>query len=86
MCACSVKSASDSPPKAIGGTANVDGPGTGTEAGMGSGSSAQDAELASSWLANLAIGDATTAHSRHSLVLQFTFVLATSIILSHIHL
>ncbi|CAK7334255.1 unnamed protein product [Dovyalis caffra] len=83
----SLKSSSDSPPKEIGGTA-IDGSGTGTEGagGMESGSSAQQSELDSSWLANLAIGESTRTQTHHPLVLQFALVLVTSLILSYTHL
>ncbi|XP_011043233.1 PREDICTED: uncharacterized protein LOC105138752 [Populus euphratica] len=80
----SLKSSSDSPPQAIGGTA-IDGSGT-EVGGTVTGSSAQEAELQSSWLASLAIGESTGTQTHHSLVLQFALVLATSLILSSSHL
>ncbi|KAB5556782.1 hypothetical protein DKX38_007691 [Salix brachista] len=83
----SVKSSSDSSPKAMGGTAIDDGPGTATEAGgADSGSSAREAELQSSWLASLAIGESTRTQTHHSLLLRFASALATSLILSNLHL
>lgn len=80
----SLKSSSDASPQVIGGTAIG---GSGTEiGGTVTGSSAQEAELQSSWLASLAIGESTGTQTHHSLVLQFALVLATSLILANSHL
>ncbi|KAJ4847326.1 hypothetical protein Tsubulata_037255 [Turnera subulata] len=85
----SVKSARDSPPKTPDATVEGAGAaagteaGTGTEAGAGSGTIDQ-AALADSWLANLAIGDSARTYQPSS-VLQYGFVLATSLILYLLH-
>ncbi|KAG2696448.1 hypothetical protein I3843_07G058300 [Carya illinoinensis] len=81
----SLKSSRDSPKTT--GTTTDDGSGLEPESGSGSESNSaaiQQAELATSWLANLAVGDSTRTHP--SLAFTSTFILATSLILSFLSL